>query len=284
MKIAHLVLAHKNPKQLERFLKAMEHPAFDFYIHIDKKTDALPFAYLFNDQNIFAVQRRAKIYWAGYGTIQATINGFKQILPKQYDYINVISAQDFPIKPAEYIYQYIQERQSQEFITCQSVNDEWPEAAMRVNQYHLINWQIPGRHKLEKFINKILPKRKYPLPQKIVGRANWFTITKEAARYLLKFIEQHPEIARFFKYSWGADELIFSTILYNSNFKDRIVDNLVYVDWSGIKTGHPKVLTGADMEQLKASNKLFARKFDMDIDDSVFSLLEEYIKPNQLTT
>jgi len=270
--------------QLERLLKAMDHPAFDFYIHIDKKTDAQPFTHLFNDRNIFPVHKRTKIYWAGYGTIQATINGLKEILPKPYDYINVISAQDFPLKPAGYIYQYIAERKGQEFMTCQSIEDEWPEAAMRVNQYHLINWQLPGRHKLELIINKILPKRKYPFEHKIVGRANWFTITKAAAEYLLNFIDQHPQLVRFFKYSWGADEIIFSTILYNSEFRERIVDNLVYVDWSGPKTGHPRILTVDDIEKLKASDKLFARKFDMDVDNSVFSLLEEWIKANQLTT
>jgi hypothetical protein len=283
MRVAHLVLAHKNPKQLERLLNAMKHPAFDFYVHIDKKTDVEPFRYLFNSQNIFLIRNRTKIYWAGWGTIQATINGFNEILPKQYDYINVISAQDFPIKSADYIYQYLNERQGQEFITCQSVDEEWAEAASRVYEYHLINWQIPGRHKLETIINKILPKRKYPLPHKIVGRANWFTITKDAAQYLLNFIDQHPEVVRFFKYCWGADEIIFSTILYNSNFKKSIVDNLVYVDWSGQKHGHPKILTAEDIEKLKASDKLLARKFDIEKDESIFSLLEEWIKTNQLT-
>lgn len=284
MRIAHLILAHKNPKQLERLLNAMKHPAFDFYVHIDRKTDAAPFTYLFNNENIFPIRDRVKVYWAGWGTIQATINGFKEILPKGYDYINVMSAQDFPLKPADYFYQYILERKGQEFMTCESVDDEWSEAASRVYRYHFINWQFAGRHRLENLVNKFLPKRKYPLDHKIVGRANWFTITADAVQYLLDAIEQHPEVVRYFKYCWGADEIIFSTILFNSQYKERLVDNLVYVDWSGPKTGHPKILTVKDFEKLKTSDKLLARKFDMDIDASVFSLLEEWIGKNQLTT
>lgn len=284
MRIAHLILAHKNPAQLERLLKLLEHPAFDFYIHIDKKINDQPFASLFNNQNTFQIRNRTRIFWAGYGTIQATINGFREILQKQYDYVNVISAQDFPLKPAEYIYQYIDERKGTEFITCQSVKKEWSEALIRINQYHLINWQIPGRHRLEKLINKILPQRKYPLAHEIVGRANWFTITTGAVSYLLNFIDDHPEVVRYFKYCWGADEFIFSTILYNSGFKDRIKNNLVYVDWSGPKTGHPRILTIDDIQKLKTSDKLFARKFDMDIDNDVISELEEWIRSKQLTT
>jgi hypothetical protein len=277
MRIAHLILAHKNPMQLERILKALKHPAFDFYIHIDKKTEIGPFTHLFNERNIFPVHNRTKIYWAGWGTIQATINGFKEIIPKNYDYINVMSAQDFPIKSAEHIYQYICDRSGKEFITCQSVDDEWPEASLRVTKYHFINLKIPGRHRLENIINRILPERKYPLPHKVVGRANWFTITMQAAKYLLNFIDQHPEIVRFYKFSWGADELIFSTALYNSAFKEQITNNLTYVDWDGTSKGHPKILTANDMSQLMSTDKLFARKFDMDVDSSIISLLEQWI-------
>src|ERR1700755_343088 len=110
MKIAFLILAHKNPKQLQRLLNALQHPSFHFYIHIDAKTDAEPFKYLIDNNITFFVNKRAKIYWAGYGTIQATINGLQEIPLSNYDYVNVISAQDFPLKPANEIYNYIEER------------------------------------------------------------------------------------------------------------------------------------------------------------------------------
>lgn len=277
-KIAHLILAHKNPAQLERLLKALEHPAFDFYIHLDKKSDAAPFEYLFRKPNVFAIRNRTSVYWAGYGTIQATINGFEEIPLDKYVYVNVISAQDFPIKHPDHIYRFIMDREGKEFITCQSIEGEWKEAAPRVTQYHLINWRIPGKFRLEKIVNKILPKRKFPFDHKIVGRANWFTLTPEAIKYSLDFINRHPKLVRYYKYCWGADEFVFSTILYNSHFKERLIDNFTYVDWTGPKTGHPKILTVNDFEKLKASEKLFARKFDMEADNKIFSLLEEVIK------
>jgi hypothetical protein len=84
-------------------------------------------------------------------------------------------------------------------------------------------------------------------------------------------------VVRYYKYCWGADEFIFSTLLYNSHFQPRIVDNLVYVDWRGMDHGHPKILTAADFDDLKKVPHLFARKFDMDKDSLIFDLLEEYI-------
>ncbi|MBS1659483.1 MAG: glycosyl transferase [Bacteroidetes bacterium] len=282
MKVAHLILTHKNPAQLERLIRNLEHPGFEFYVHLDKKTDAAPFLYLEKRKDTFFIKNRTPVYWAAFGTIQATLNGFEEILPiGGYDYINVISGQDFPLKPAHYIYRYIQERQGEEFITCESIEGSWAVAADRVRKYHLINWRIPGRFRLEKLVNAILPTpRKFPMPDhKIVGRANWFTLTPDAIRYSLDFLKRHPELIRFYKLCWGADEFIFSTILYNSHFRERIVDNLVYVDWTGMTAGHPRILQAHDLPALLQTDKLFGRKFDMDTDPAIFTLLEKHNTP-----
>jgi len=276
MKIAHLILTHKNPAQLERLIRALDHPGFDFYIHLDKKTDAAPFRYLSERKNVWFIQNRTSVYWAAFGTIQATLNGFHEILPKEeYDYINVISGQDFPLKSAAEIFRYIQQRQGKEFITCESIDGAWSIAAPRARTYSLINWRIPGRFRLERLVNRILPTpRKFPFDHQIVGRANWFTLTPAAIRYALDFLDRHPKLIRFYKYCWGADEFIFSTILYNSAFKDRIVDNLIYVDWTGQTQGHPRILLTRDLPALTQTDKLFGRKFDMDTDEGIFTLLE----------
>lgn len=282
MKIAHLILAHKEPLQLQRMIAALNHPSVSFYIHVDKKIDAAPFTRLLKGNNIFFIRKRTKIFWGDWGTIQATLNGFEEILALDFDYINVISAQDFPIKSAEYIYQYFYNHHGKEFITCDFIEGAWADVASRITDYHLINWRIPGRHRLEKLITKILPHRIFPLNVEIVGRANWFSLTSEAARYAVRFLEAHPEVVRYFKYCWGADEFIFSTILYNSHFQEKIQNNLVYVDWNGAAVGHPKLLTLNDFEQLKVSDKLFARKFDINVDAEILAKLENLSEKGNL--
>jgi hypothetical protein len=274
MKIAHLILAHKNPGQLQMLLEALRHPAFDFYIHIDKKADSRPFEYLIDKKNIFFINKRAGIYWAGWGTIQATINGFEEILPKQqYDYINVISAQDFPLKTATEIYNYLNERNGTEFITCEGL-DTW-KVEPRIKKYHLINWRIPGKYRLGDFLTKVLPERKFPFPV-MVGRANWFTLTTKAAQFGLDYLKQHPGVVRYFKYCWGADEFIFSSILYNNGFKNKIADNLFFVKWIEGK-GHPEILTIDDYEMIMSSGKLFARKFDIQTDALILKKISDVI-------
>lgn len=282
MKIAHLILTHKEPEQLERLIKALDHPAVDFYIHIDKKADITPFQYLFNRHNVFMVQQRTSIYWAGYGTIQAILNGFVEVLPKNYTYINVMSGQDFPLKSPEYIYQFLKKHEGTEFITARPIKEIWSDGHLRVEKYHLVNWRWPirGKYRLEQLINAILPKRKFPLKFEFAGGPNWFTITSAAAAHILDVLELRPDIIRYFKYCWGADEFIFATILYNSSFKDRLADCLLFVKWQP-GHGHAEVLTASNFEELKASDKLFARKFDAKVDSTIFSLLEDWISNRQ---
>lgn len=277
-KIAHLILAHKNPAQLRRLITCLDHPGFDFYIHLDKKTDPRPFAALFQKENVFPIHNRTSIYWAGYGTIQAIINGFREI-PDRYLYINVMSGQDFPLVSADRLYQFLATADGKEFITCETIDgtSSWGDVSPRVRNYHLVNWRIPGKYRLEKWMNKILPARKFPMDHEIVGRANWFTLTYPATRFLQSFIDDHPELVRYYKYCWGADEFIFSTILYNdARFRKKITENLLYVKFSP-NQGRPELLTSGDFAALTSSHKFLARKFDMDIDDNIFSQLENWI-------
>jgi hypothetical protein len=37
MKVAHLIITYTNPAQTARMIKRMQHPDFDFYIHVDAK-------------------------------------------------------------------------------------------------------------------------------------------------------------------------------------------------------------------------------------------------------
>lgn len=270
MRIAHLILAHKNPDQLEMLVKALQHPSFHIFIHVDAKADQSAFEFLVKYPNLSFVKKRTKIYWAGYGTIQGTLNGFEEIIPLNFDYINVLSAQCYPIKTADQIHDFFAANNGTEFITCESIEDTWKEAASRVENYHLINFRIPGKYRLEKVMTAVLPKRKPPFGFKMVGRANWFALTNHAADFIMKFQQEKKAWVRYFKLCWGADEFFFSSILYNTEFKSNIKPNLTYVDWSVIEEkGHPKILDSGDFDKIMQSDKLFARKFDIKRDVAI---------------
>src|SRR5881227_3092073 len=80
MKIAHLILAHTQPDQLETLIKKLSHPDADFYIHIDAKKNAAEFVTMQNAPNVQYIKNRVKIIWGTYSMVQAILNAFEEII------------------------------------------------------------------------------------------------------------------------------------------------------------------------------------------------------------
>ena len=70
------------------------------FIHVDLKADLSDFENaLVNLKNIYFIQRRVDIKWGGYEMVEATVNGFKEIIASglNIDYVNLLSGQDYPL-------------------------------------------------------------------------------------------------------------------------------------------------------------------------------------------
>ncbi|GAA4316026.1 beta-1,6-N-acetylglucosaminyltransferase [Mucilaginibacter gynuensis] len=279
MNIAHLILAHNQPGQLKRLISRLAHPDADVYIHLDAKTEMQPFEHLAKLPNVFFIKDRVKVYWGSFNIVQATINGFQQIIRsgRQYGYVNLLSGQDYPLKPAALIHQFLADNPGKAYMNALVAETHWMEALPRVQEYHLNNYQFPGKFMVQKAINKLMPQRKLPNGLVLVGRSQWFTISGECVAFILDYWDKHPALRRFMKLTWAPDEFIFQTILYNNaDYKARMVaDDLRYIDWSGGGVS-PKTLTMEDAAALEASGKLFARKFDEMKDSAVMDHIDKH--------
>ncbi len=276
MRIAHLILTHAGPDQLARLIGRLKHPDADCYIHLDLKTNIGDFLFLAEDKQVFFVEKREKVKWGAYSIVQATVNGMEAILESgnNYDYIHLLSGQDYPLTSAAKIHDYLSNHPGKAFMHALLVNTEWQEAIPRLTQYHLSAYNIARTYTIEKIINSILPKRNMPNGLVPVGRSQWFTITAQHAAYIVTFLKTNSHVKRFFKLVWGSDEIVFQTILYNSKYREDMVnDNLRYIDWSEGKPS-PATFTIKDAEKLTASGKLFARKFNPAIDSAILDYLD----------
>ncbi|MFC6223342.1 beta-1,6-N-acetylglucosaminyltransferase [Hymenobacter artigasi] len=279
MRIAHLILTHQGPAQLARLLAALTHPNADCYVHVDKKADLAPFAFLQNQPGVFFTRTRLDVQWGGYSLTNVVLAGSLEILahPARYDFINVLSGQDYPLKSAEQIHRFFQQQAGQSFIECEPLGSAWWQAnARRVERYHLTEFPFAGSHAVQKVLNALLPKRRFPLPYVLHGgnMGGWYTLSRAAATYLLAFLDRQPRLRRFARLTWGSDEFLIHTILYNSPLRPTIVnDNMRYIDWAGGGPS-PRTLTRADLPALLASPKLWARKFALASDPAVLDALD----------
>ncbi|MEY2836094.1 MAG: hypothetical protein RLZZ557_1756 [Bacteroidota bacterium] len=270
MKVAYLILAHRLPEQLRLLASLCQHPDIDCFIHLDSKADVTLFKPLMRFSNVQFIHERIDCRWGTFSLVEATIKGIKTILEKGgYDYINFISGQDLPLRSSVDFIGFLKENKGQEFMTCipyDAHDPWWQKNESRFLRFNFQNWKIPGKYRLQFVFNRIMPIRTIPFGYTLAGNSQWFCISTLLAKYMLAFLVRNQDFMRFFKYVWGADEFIFSTLAYNSPFRDKISSNLHYIDWDGPADGHPKTLGVADLSMAFESGKYFARKFDINID------------------
>ena len=277
MRIAHLILTDSNPTHLERLIKRLQHPKADFFIHVNLNTNITQFLDLENLGQVNFVRPRVKIYNNDYSTVEAILNGFDHILQshKRYDYINLLSGEDYPLKDVYDIHKFFKENPGKIFTEFRSADNNWKEGAKRIKQYYFGYNPFFGSVVLEKLVSLILPARKIPKSMKGYGGSPWFTISSLHANIISDYLLDFPSVSNFFKFTCCSSEFFFQTLMYNSDYKSDLVnDNLRFVDLSEGKT-EPKTLTIDDAERLIKSGKLFGRKFSGSIDSKILDYLDE---------
>jgi hypothetical protein len=290
MKIANLIVSHKNPRQLQRLLSQYSGAEFENWVHIDSRIDLEPYRIIFQQKNVKMLRRR-KVVWAGNSFVKVVLDSFSQILQnREVGYISVMSGLDFPVKPVEEFYERVYksfDTVKEEFFDICALED-WPynqkPISDRFERYHLSDWTGRGRYFTERIINSILPKRKF-YGGKLVpyGRSAWFTASHEFCSYALDYFRNNPGYLRFLQGVWASDEFAFSSLVMNSHFKDKRGPNhLRFIDWSE-KKASPRTFTIEQYDQVIGSGCYIARKFDEQVDSMILDKLEAHLQSEKIS-
>jgi hypothetical protein len=278
MKLAVLVMTYTDPLQTERMVKQLQHKDIDVYIHLDLKFPLENHLFLEKYPNVKLIKHRTKLMWAGFSTIIAEFNCIKEILASNihYDYITMISGQDYPIKSVPHILASLERHNGAEYIMY-DLFDDWDTAYTRIQQYHFTDFSFKGRYLVQKWVNRLLPQRKFPLPFTFAGRSMFWTLTPACARYVVDFVTGNKELMRFFKFTWAPDEFLFQTIILNSPFKEKVINGPVTYFKRPNESPHPNVLTVDDYDDIIAAPQFFARKFNTTVDARILDKIDEFI-------
>ncbi|HUQ66671.1 MAG TPA: beta-1,6-N-acetylglucosaminyltransferase, partial [Flavitalea sp.] len=156
----------------------------------------------------------------------------------------------------------------------------WINAADRYKYYHLNDYRFYGKKLLYKISKRVLPHRRFLYPDyQLYGGpgATFCALTRQAAEYIINFMQKNPKARQYAKFTHASDEFWFQTLLMNSPLKDKMINEpLWYIDWSGTSK-HPCILNVLDYPSLIASGMFFARKFDMYEDEIVMDMLDGHL-------
>lgn len=299
LKIAYIILAHKSPEQLARLIHQLNTKDVSFFIHIDKKVDGKIYhqivTKLKNFPNVSLI-KRFNSGWGSFDAVRATLEGIKSIVKTgiDFDYAIHLSGQDYPIKSNAQIKRFLEQNQGKEFLEYFPLPcSKWKGGGLRRLEYWHIRWKnddicIPEKREFKYAINTLLyscltlllpKKRKFPEGFALYGGSAWWCLTGECVRYIDDFVKQNPKFINRFNYTLMADEFFYQILVLNSPFKDKIInDHLRYLDWANINSIHPRILETKDFEKIRESEKLFARKFDLTIDQVILDMIDEMVK------
>jgi alr4323 protein len=303
----YLILAHKNPLQLGRMIERLDDGASKFFIHLDAKTPIEPFAACLEGAHIRFIDKRERCVWGDFSIVQATIH-LMEAASKEQGLFILMSGQDYPIQSQGYINDFLERNKEFDFIEIEPLEEKWKPKMVKdkLEHYHILhseergnsNCYAPFAHcsvfqKVRTLIHLLkgrlsrknfrllcsLPKRVAPFERQYAGSQFW-AFSERTFYAVLNYIREHKAaLEEYYKYTSSPDEIYFHSVLMHLVAKDstiKLKEQITYVNYFRKNN----VFVTEDFDKLtSAKGKLFARKFDTDIDIEILDKLD-YLNKN----
>ncbi len=274
MKHAFLILAHNEFEVLKLLVSCLDDSRNDIFIHFDKKVAVLPDIRT-ERAELTILEKRVDVRWGGFSMMEAEFALFEAATARgSYQYYHLISGVDLPLKSQDYLHDFFDRYDGDEFIGF-----AWTQMpadfARKVHCWHL----FPENFKSQNIVKKALRAGFIRLQEAFGAKRNrevdfkkgsqWVSITDGMARY---FLEHKEWIRKIFRNTFSCDELVMQTLCWASPFRERLHDThsdsegcMRTISWRPAPGSDEWILRdweAADFEWLAASSALFARKFN----------------------
>lgn len=282
-KIAYLILAHDDPNHLKRMINSLNYKA-DFFIHVDLKAPIKEFKKTVGvKSNVFWIENRTRVNWGGFNMIKATMSLLKDCLSTGvfYQRVVLLSGSDYPLKSNKEIYSFFCKNEEVEFIRAFNVTKSKSEHYIKhITRHFFMDLPSVGNKFLDSLGKKILHFLSFVFKKEPVVKtrgtkipvyfgSQWWAITYECANELCSFVERNPSIYKYFKYSFAPDEKFFQTVIFNTCYKRKTINNgsepfrrgtAYWANLHHIHSSLSKWYDEKDILEVLSSDKLFIRK------------------------
>jgi hypothetical protein len=273
VKIAYVMPVHKNPAQAARLVERLADRDAVVIVHVDALADDSV------ERELRAATRqlgtvelleRRRCRWGGFGIVDVALRAFRVLLDRTvaFEYVLYVTGQDYPLAPAAALDARLREADGRSLLGAMPLPVPfWPHGgADRVERWHLVSRVA---------LHLPLPwQRRPPAGLVLHGGGAYWALSRAAVEHVDGLIHDRPELLRYFRHVLHPDELFFQTLLMSSELAPNVIpEHLHYVSWDA--DPGPKILRVDDLDALAASGKLFARKFDLEVDAEVLDLIDE---------
>ncbi len=301
MKIAYLLMAHKDPELIRRLVASLEDSG-DFFIHIDKKTDIQQFRDALDGySHVFWADNRIKVNWAAWSMTEVYLLLLKQAFESKnnYDRFVFLTGQDYPLMSNKQIVTEFCNNPDVEYIMAYKISTSTiPTDKNKV----LKKWYFENP-----FNNRFLRRCWYSFTYRVLTRLSnrgtttvplngecvesYFgqmlsAFTRKGAELLLSVFENDKEYNKVMKHVHASVEHYWHTIIFNSPLRMKTIQNgeeheiTEHFGWAPLHyhtyIDDTSVFYAADFDVLINSGYMFCRKVMSDKSKELLDKIDEY--------
>jgi hypothetical protein len=229
MTVGFAILAHDDPKQLQRLLKVLT--GYPVALHLDASVNKYDYldSMITDENNFFFVEKRFHVNWGGFSMVQAMISAADSVATQltANDHIVFLSGHCFPIKPISELDLYLAQTTWKQHILAfdSELAGKFSERRWRKRYWFDLNIFSKNNSKIRKIIRKLIFLctffyRVHP-PKNIrtaIG-SQWICITKECYSDIREKVI--GEELHYLRNSFAPDEMVFHTAVYNSVWREE---------------------------------------------------------------
>lgn len=285
-KHAYMIIAHNELGLLQKLVSALDCPENDIYIHFDKSRYTEEVNRITAVHSKLTIVSEIAVHWGSYSMVRCELLLLKLATRTPHSYYHLLSGVDLPLKSPREIYSFFESSGKQfvhffgpEFL---EKHEDWvyyrhiSAEKFRSGRNGLENKWFEVSDRLGVICQKLLGRKKKLHFAQLRKGAQWFSITEDFARYILSM---EDVINEDFKDSYIPDEIVVPTVLANSPWRDDQANpdrfgaweqTMRCIDW---ERGGPYTFTIEDLEFLRNSGCMFARKFSTAKDSEIIDAL-----------
>ncbi len=320
MKIAFLILNHREPTQLLRLVSTLkaELPDAPVVIHNDRFKVDVQGSLIAGFHDTHVLTSDWPISWGNFSCVASVWRSMDWMTRNlQFDWLILLSCQDYPIKPLAPLKQFLSATNSDAFLAATPIGKLASRSDRRDRRRRYLYQYRPARQASEKgffsarrrrwlrdhsgllidVFNNVQPYLqiyKFPdhMPWRVGRRAlhnpfarqaacwfgsHWLSLSSRAVNYVVSYVQEHPDYSHYYRNTIIPEESATPTLVCNAPGFHVNPRELHYVRWSNPHSGHPDTFVTRDLPELLAAREYFARKFDMATDSTILDRLDDVL-------
>ncbi len=269
-RIAFILLCHKDPEAIIAQAQQLTAAGDCMAIHFDARSGAADYARikdaLKDNPNVVLAAERVKCGWGEWSLVRATLNALKaatDAFPRATHFY-MLSGDCMAIKTAEYVHAFLDEHDKDFIESHDFFESNWIKTGMKKDRLiyrHFFNERgQPKRFYASYELQKRFGlARQIPQDLQVMIGSQWWCLRRQTVEKIQAFLQQRPDVIRFFSTTWIPDETFFQTLVRHlipkEEIENRTLTFLMFSDY-----GMPVNFYNDHYDMLLGQDYLFARK------------------------